>query len=59
MSIKITDIVKAIEVLKRLEHSSMDMLKDPRYVGQLQAEAIFASIGLELALEGLKVEIKE
>ena len=56
---KVLDIVKVIEVLKRLEHSSMDMLKDPQYVGQLQAEAIFASIGLELALEGLKVEIKE
>ena len=55
---KILDIIKAIEVLKLLEHSSMAMLEDPRYVGQLQAQAIVASIGLELALEGLKVEVK-
>lgn len=55
---KVLDIVKAIEVLKLLEHSSMAMLEDPRYVGQLQAQAIVASISLELALEGLKVEVK-
>ena len=59
MSIKITDIVKAIEVLKRLENSSMTMLEDPRYVGKLQGEAVVAAIGLELALEGFKVEIKD
>ena len=56
---KILDIVKVIEVLKRLEHSSMDMLKDPQYVGQLQGQAIVASIGLELALKSIEVEIKE
>ena len=56
---KVLDIVKVIEVLKRLEHSSMDMLKDPQYVGQLQGQAIVASIGLELALKGIEVEIKE
>ena len=59
MSIKITDIVKAIEVLKQLENSSMAMLEDPRYVGKLQGKAIVAAIGLELALEGFKVEIKD
>ena len=59
MSIKITDIVKAIEVLKQLENSSMAMLEDPRYVGKLQGQAVVAVIGLELALNGLEVEIKD
>ena len=57
--INVLDIVKAIEVLKRLEHSSMAMLEDPRYVGKLQGQAVVAAIGLELALEGFKVEIKD
>jgi hypothetical protein len=59
MSIKVSDLVKTIEVLTRLEKSSMKMLEDPRYVGTLQGDAVIALIGLRLALSNLEVEIKE
>jgi hypothetical protein len=58
-TLKITDIVKAIEALRRLKNSSMTMLEDPRHVAKLQEEAIIAIVGLELALKGIEVEIKE
>jgi hypothetical protein len=58
MSIKISEIVAAIEVLSRLEKSSFAQFSDPRFVGKLQGEAFLALYPLKRGIENLNLEVE-
>jgi hypothetical protein len=49
------DIAQALAVLSRTENLTMDLARDPAYIGNLCAEAFIASLPLKRALEQLRV----
>jgi hypothetical protein len=61
MKVTVSQLVKVIEVLSKIERASMKTFQDPQYVGALQAEAWLAMWPLKHALEEaqLKVTVEE
>jgi hypothetical protein len=61
MKVTVSQLVKVIEVLSKIERASMKTFQDPQYVGALQAEAWLAVWPLKHALEEaqLKVTVEE
>lgn len=49
------DIAQAIALLSRVENLTMDLARDPAYVGNLCAEAFIAALPLKRSLEKLRV----
>lgn len=58
MSITVSQIVAAIEVLSRIEKSSFAQFADPGFVGTLQAEAFLAMFPLKHGIENLQLEVE-
>ena len=58
MSITVSQIVKAIEVLSRIEKSSFSQFADPVFVGTLQGEAFLALFPLKRGIENLNLEVE-
>lgn len=54
-----TELIKAMDVLLLLENATMEQLKDPRFVGNIQAGAFCARIALRQALGGVEIEVKK
>ena len=57
MKVQLSQLVKAIEVLNKIERANMETFKDPRYVGALQAEAWLAMWPLKHAIEDAQLEV--
>lgn len=53
------DLYKALEVLSRIEASSLEQLKDPTFVGCIKAEAFLASLPLRAVFSKIDVQISE
>ena len=57
MKVQLSQLVKVIEVLSKIERASMKTFQDPRYVGALQAEAWLAMWPLKHAIEDAQLEV--
>ena len=57
MKVTVSQLVKVIEVLSKIERASMKTFQDPQYVGALQAEAWLAMWPLKHAIEEAKLQV--
>lgn len=57
MKVQLSQLVKVIEVLSKIEKASMKTFQDPQYVGALQAEAWLAMWPLKQAIEDAQLEV--
>ena len=57
MKVQLSQLVKVIEVLSKIEKANMKTFQDPQYVGALQAEAWLAMWPLKHAIEDTQLEV--
>lgn len=57
MKVELSQLVKVIEILSKIERASMKTFQDPQYVGALQAEAWLAVWPLKHAIEAAQLEV--